>query len=205
MNEGNQNKIIPKIIEHKPKSEKFVSWQESLELSKKLWEKYKEEIFANYEKDVDNLGEMWIPQYQKSTDIFLDKIPEEIQEHYWGHGVTRGDDFEVVASVLNIMANKFMKGDSAPLAGVGAYGPWTSADFFVISKADKPLYLEGSENDIRGEDGRTKATKVDIGAIVVDVKYYPMVEELRQMYPDVNIIKANQIPEYFGVQMDKEE
>lgn len=173
--------------------EKFVSWEESLHLAKELWAKYKDQIYANYEKDVDNLDDPLIPDYQKSTLLHLEKIPEEVQKHYWGHGVTRGDDFEIVASALNIMANKSIKGDTAPLVNKGWHDAWMNADFSVISKKDKELLIDGSE------DFKHKTTKADIGAIIVDVKYYPMVEELKKLFPDVNIIKANQIPEYFGI------
>ena len=39
--------------------------------------------------------------------------------------------------------------------------------------------------------------EADIGAIVVNTKYYPLVEEFKEMFPDVNIIKANELSEYF--------
>ena len=41
-----------------------------------------------------------------------------------------------------------------------------------------------------------RSWKANIGAIVVDVHYYPLVGEIQKMFPNVNIIKANQLEDY---------
>jgi hypothetical protein len=73
------------------------------------------------------------------------------------------------------------------------------ADFLIISSFDKPLH---KESDLMEADKKeTKYSKTDlweaqIGAVVVNTHFYPMVEEFKKMFPDLNIIKANELAEY---------
>ena len=174
-------------------TKKMVSIEQSERLAKQLLSHYESEIEANLHKDVDGWGEPYT-DYQDSTRHFLEMISEVIRERYQGHGITRKDEVDKLTAVLNIMANQTIKGECGPLSGIGgtivnAYQHGTG--FLVISKID---HLLPSKPPIFNELGQWKA---DIGAIVVNVKYYPLANELRELFPDVNIIKANELQEYF--------
>lgn len=179
-------------------TEAFIYLEESKQLAKKLYDNYKEKIYANYEKDIDNFGDIRIPWYQQSTSSYLDKVPDEIKKHYQGHWIRPQrnaiDDEDVIelSVVLNIMANKCIKGSSASFSSDKTpITPWIMP-FLIVSKKDKELLFDDRDFELQHH-----AMKADIGAIIVDVKYYPLVDELKKMFPDINIIKANQLQNYF--------
>lgn len=178
----------------------FLSHEKSLEIVDYLFNKYKDEMRKNLNKDVDGWGNGG--SYQRSNQYYFRRIPEKILEHYWGHGITRGDERDRLASLLCISANKSIRGTIAGFSS--QMSPYTNAEFIVISQKDK-------EMDIReikpGTDYTVPVLDIDgsmkiknLGAISIDVKYYPMYEELKKMFPDVNIIKANELNKYFGVE-----
>ncbi len=176
------------------REQKLVYYKESLGFAEKLLERYGEKIKENLSKDVDGWDETYT-DYQRSIDHFLEQIPDDILNRYQAHGITRKDEIDRLAAVLNILANSSIKGWSGRLGGeTGGYGAYKNADYLVISKLDKPL-------SIKNEKGETRFNEIgweaDIGAFVVDTKYYPLVEELKAMFPTTNIIKANELPKYF--------
>lgn len=42
--------------------------------------------------------------------------------------------------------------------------------------------------------------KVSIGVVVINGGYYPLAEDLKNMFPQRKIIKASELPEYFAEQ-----
>jgi hypothetical protein len=190
-----ENKINEELVpESNPEVEKNITSIESSEkLAKELLSRHESEIRDNLQKDVDGWGNPYT-DYQDSTRHFLEMIPEVIRQRYYGHGITRKGEADRLAAVLNIMANKSIKGECGPLSGanspmIDAYQRRT--EFLVISKIDNQLPLKPSTFNKLGQ------WKADIGAVIVNVKYYPLVNELRELYPEVNIIKANELQEYF--------
>ncbi|MFH1428048.1 MAG: hypothetical protein ABIG60_06035, partial [Patescibacteria group bacterium] len=168
----------------------------SLELAEKLFAKYESRIRDNMGKDIDGWGEPYT-EYQKSIYHFLEKIPNDILERFQGHGIIRKSTFDQLAGALNILANKSIKGECGRLGGeIYGYGAYKGGDFLVISKIDKGLPIteerDGRQQSVFNEIGWI----ADIGAFVIDTEYYPMVEELKRIFPDVNIIKANELTEY---------
>ncbi|MFA6274349.1 MAG: hypothetical protein WC662_04265 [Candidatus Paceibacterota bacterium] len=188
---------------------KFIPFEENLKIAEQLLEKYKKEIKNNLQRDVDGWyggEENTRGGYQESIKHYMEETPNEILEHYTGHGVTKGHQEERVASLLSIASNKSIKGS---FGGFGKkmvmWTPYTDAEIFVLSPKDQNMQIRtkktesGLSEPIFNED---RSWKANIGAIVIDVKYYPLFEELKTMFPDVNIIKANQLPEYFGIKKE---
>ena len=181
-------------------TEKLVSIEESKGLAKQLLTLYESQIRNYLQKDVDGLGKLYT-DYQDSTSHFLKMISEDIREHYQGHGITRGSELDRLTALLNIMANQAIKGEHGPLVGgdsavIRAFQK--EIEFLVISKKDKPLHKE------QGKNGRMQPIfnemnqwQADIGTIIVNTKYYPLVSEFRKMFPNVSIIKASELTEYF--------
>lgn len=222
--EFNSNENIPK----EPSPEDFVSYEESQKLAKELIHKHKTELeqysdTGHYFRKNDIAGEE--PGiYQLGFDgnlfpYYLKMIPAEIQEHYYGHGVSRGGGLNLkkeedldLSAVLNISANKIIKGDVALLhgnnmdinRGTGTYqNAYKEAHFLVLSKKDESFNIPDLDNPkyfksklIDGEHHYLS----NIGAIVVNYQYYPLVQDIQKIFPDMKIIKANQIPEYFGIE-----
>ena len=203
------DKTLKNIIDQRKTSEgKVVSYKESLELAKSLLEKYKNEILQNRDKDVDGFdnGELYT-DFQKSIKHFMIEIPEDIKKHYSGHGITRNSGLDQLAGFLNIAANKAIKGYCGLIVGSDGYNAYTHGDFIILSKKDINLPVKEFSSKSREEesvfieiDNGNLAWKANIGAMVVDVKYYPLVEELKKMFPEINIIKANELPKYFGIE-----
>jgi hypothetical protein len=193
------NDVIENISQQRGEShkqEKLVTYTESLQLAKELSSQYETTIKSNMYKDVDGWGEPYT-DYQKSIGYYLKQIPDDIQERFQGHGITRNDEIDQLAGALNILANKSIKGYCGRLGGeTTGYEARTNGNFLVVSRIDKGLPItkeqDGRQQSISDEIG----WKADIGAFVVDTKYYPMIDELKIMFPDVNIIKANELPSY---------
>lgn len=179
------------------REKRLVPYEESLKQAKQLWDRYQDEFRKNINKDVDGWGEPYT-DYQKSIKHFLDQVPDEIRERYSAHGITRDSSLEQLASALNILANKSIEGSAGPLGGGAMFRAWTSGDFLVVSKEGQPLSkwkeMDGEQQKVFNKIG----WEANIGSMIVDTRYYPIVDELKEMYPDVNIIKANEIPVYFA-------
>lgn len=190
---------LPDEILSKPKEKELVPYEKSLELAKKLFEKYESQIRDNMYEDIDGWGNVYT-ENQRSIRHFLEKIPDDVLKHYQGHGITRNSKVEQLAGALSVMANKSIKGWYGPLGGeTGGYGAYKTAELLAISKFDKGLPVTQEVNSRQEQVFNEIGWKADIGAFVVDTRYYPMIEELKAMFPDVNIIKANELTEYFKV------
>ncbi len=181
------------------KEKRLITYEESLELAKDLLNRHKNEILGQKDKDVDGWGTPYT-DHQKSIRHFIDKTPQDILERFVGHGITKKGEIDRLAAALNILANKSIQGSCGQLAGnIGGYNAYKDGDFIVISKLDTNFRI------MQELDGRLQpelneiGLLVNIGAFVVDTKYYSMVEELKTMFPDVNMIKANELPEYLKV------
>ncbi len=161
----------------------LVPYEQSLALATELYKKYHDELM---EASFENFG-------NSNIDKFLDLIPKEIQKEFIGHGITRGAGLGNLASFINILDNSTIKGSSAPLAG--GYGSYTQGRIFILSHFKKPLFLRKLETEreyIMNEIGLVS----DIGAYVISCAYYPILDELKKLYPDKNIIRADEIPKY---------
>ncbi len=182
----------------------LVSYEKSKKIAEDLLVRFKNEILANMQKDIDGWGPAYA-DFQNSIQHFLKKVPENILGHYGAHGVTKGDELDNLAGALNILANHSMKGWYGPLGrGEGGYNAYRTGDFLVVSKFDKSLGVKEERSGEKKAVLNAIGLKVDIGVLVVNVHFYPLIEELKKMFPDVKIIKANEIPGYFETDSKQE-
>lgn len=188
MKEFNENNLNPE--------RKIVSFEQSLELATKLYAEFEPAIRANLQKEMDGVKEY--ADYPNLIRYFLKKVPDEVAEQFVGHGITKTSGvidkptLGQLAAVLNIMANQVVKGDWGAVRNSGYINAYDSGPFLILSKKGKNLGLKR----ISDSDGRYIGPNVDIGAVAVNAKFYPMVEKLRELFPDMNIIKASELPDY---------
>ncbi|HNY04743.1 MAG TPA: hypothetical protein PKI92_03235 [Candidatus Woesebacteria bacterium] len=140
--------------------------------------------------------------YNEAIDRFLEEVPDEIKTRFWAHGVTRGDGIGNLATVMNIIETGQIAGYSG-IIGNGGFGAWTGGDALIVSKIDQSLFKEDSEgeyirHEIIGNHGQiTVMCEADIGAVILNNRLYPLVDELKTMYPDVKIISADEMKSFF--------
>ncbi|MEK7208099.1 MAG: hypothetical protein AAB699_00950 [Patescibacteria group bacterium] len=166
-----------------------VPFEQSLELARRLYAEFEPAIRANLYKEVDGVREY--SAYPNLLRHFLRRIPDEELERYAGHGVTKtsGDvKFGQLAAVLNILATGKIKGDWAPLKNSGYIDAYISGPFLILSHRD--------ENLVSGK-------KESIGAVVVNAEFYPLVEKLKELFPDTHIIRASELPDYMELENEK--
>ena len=188
-----------------PIIEKIVNHEDCRKEAEELYNKFKEQIELQINQPIDDIYQMGEP-YPKLIEHYLESVPKEIQSHYWAHGITKGRSLDQLASAISVLRNKAIVGDTARLRGSGFQDAWTHGNFVVISKKDMGLILgetpeerkkqiinlgkkRYSENDIT-------AIRVDVGAIVVNAEFYPLVEELRKRFPEVKILYARELSDY---------
>ncbi len=171
-----------------------VSFEQSLELARQLYAEFEPAIIANLDREMDGVKEY--RDYPNLIKHFLKQVPEEEQERYAGHGITKtsgvieNPTLGQLAAFLNILATGEIKGSWAPLKNSGYIDAYKSGPFLILSYKD--------ENFVRGQ-------RQSIGAAVINAEFYPMVEKLRELFPDMNIIKANELPNYMGKKNEKTE
>ncbi len=178
------------------KSEKsFVPYEQSLEVAKQLLEEYKDEL-AKAGGSPKTFDEGVSPYTHDATSHFLKDVPPEIQEEFWGHGISKKSEVDILAALINILENHSIRGDTGRLidAGTGkTYIPaYKKSPFLIVSHFKRPLVVTKDNRAVFNEIG----AEVDAGAIIVNNDYYPLVEKLKALYPGANIIKANELPEY---------
>ena len=195
-------------LENKKISEKeFLSYKKALEIADELLEKHKSQMKDNLQKDIDGWyggDQNALGGWQKSLDHYIQKTPKEILSHYQGHGVTKGGYRDRVAALLSVAQNKSIKGDAALLVGgPGVYIPaYTDTEILVLSTKDSNMQIRkqkenGMSEPVFNSDRSWKAE--NIGAIVIDVHYYPLFEEFKKMFPTMNFIKASELSKYFEI------
>ncbi len=169
------------------KEAKVVSYEESLALAEQLDEQYKTLLI---QAGMENFGHSNIPDY-------LRQIPDEEKNRFSAHGITRGNRVTNLAALLNILSNNAIKGMYGKLAG-GHGGGWTNCDLLLISHYDRELGVLKTDQT-RGGDRLEKdeiGFIADVGAFVISNKYYPVIDDLKKIYPDKNIIRAEDIPQF---------
>lgn len=183
--------------------------QECRRITEDLYARYQKELLENHNKPVDG-NKWWYATGKGVIEDHLRQFTPEVLNHYWGHGVTKGNEIDHLAAAISILANSAIRGSTAPLYNSGYVDAYTDGSFLVIShKGDhlierdenkKPSFVSLGENKSTGEEIR--AIKINPGAFVVNAAFYPLVEELKRMFPDAHILYANQLPEYIKTEED---
>jgi hypothetical protein len=173
--------------------EGVVSFEDSCTQAKRLIEKYHNQI-----AEADNFPfDKGVSEFQpdRAIDFFLKQFPDEVLRDFLGHGVSKMDEVSIVGAFLNVISNKTLKGDYGPLvSGPGTYIPaYRRSPFLILSHYRQDLASRESNDLVRRNN---LGLVIEPGAFVVNNKYYPLVNELREMFPGENIIKANELPIY---------
>jgi len=164
---------------------KVVPFEQSLKLATKLYAEFEPAIRANLQKEMDGVKEF--SDYPNLIRHFLRQVPDGEQERYAGHGITKtsgvidNPTLGQLAAFLNILATGEIKGSRALLKNSGYIDALTGGPFIILSHRDKD-FIEGQRQSI--------------GAAVVNAEFYPLVEKLKELFPDINIIRANEMPDY---------
>lgn len=180
---------------------KVVPFEQSLNLATELYAQYEPAIRANLQKEVGGIKDRY-RDYPNLIRHFLKKVPDEVAEQFMGHGITKASgDIKLgqLAAVLNIMANRAIKGDWGKVRKSEYIDAYDSGPFLILSKKGKNLGLRRVMDDDgynHGWERNEIGSLVDIGAVVVNAKFYPMIEKLKELFPDMNIIKASELPDY---------
>lgn len=149
-----------------------------------LLEAHKSELYASHDEDLMD---------------YIAEIPDEVRKKYWGHGITRGNTEDRLISLICALETESVAGYEGNL-GAGSYSAWVGGPAMIISKPDKELMIKKDnkliEREIKINDGNIiKASKVDIGLVVLNDQFYSLWDDLKKMYPHIKIIKANQLPD----------
>ena len=180
--------------------EKFITLEESLQIASDLIERHSQELQdmnlppSLIKNDLLTEDDKKGMAFGKSAiRHFIQKVPRESAKRFSGHGIFRNGEPKDLSIFINILQNKTMKGESAPLVESGYYDADASGDFLIISHIDKPLVdLDDDGNQKDSEMGWA----INAGAYVVNAKLYPIINDLKEMFPDANIIKANELLDY---------
>ncbi|MBU6390464.1 hypothetical protein KGQ31_02860 [Patescibacteria group bacterium] len=185
--------------QHATKLEKkIVLPEETAKTARTLLEKYAEDIRLAEAEPQDPEARFGS---ENAIRNYLRKVPTEILSKYSVHGITKGDTLDQLNALLNVCENSVISGDTGKLTGA-AYGAYTHGSALVCSEPDKELFLPrdaerktGTFRNLRGAE--KEYSEVKIGLIILGVKWYPIHKELKKLFPEINFIQANQIPEYF--------
>ena len=173
-------------------AEKIVPFEQSLQLARKLYAEFEPAIRKNLYTEMEGVKE--VRDYPNLIKHFLQTIPDSEQERYAGHGITKtsgvieAPEIGQLAAFLNILSSGKIRGSWAPLARSGYVDAYKTGPFLILSHIDQNL--------VQGQ-------LQSIGAAVVNAEFYPMVEKLRELFPDINIIRAGELPDYFKKEREK--
>jgi hypothetical protein len=180
-----------------PVEEILVDREEFLRKAEELFESNREAILTS--PDVAN--------GRYSIEDAVQKLPSEVLNKYWGHGVARGPVEHQIAAVLNILQNNAFVGSTARLAGSGYVDAYTHGGFLAISHKDQ--YLAPCDTPDKPQRVKFKylnseeekwGLRMKLGALVVADRLAVLIKPLRQLYPDANIISTTELPEYIRSQ-----
>ncbi|MCC6639455.1 hypothetical protein IT409_02770 [Candidatus Falkowbacteria bacterium] len=170
-----------------------------------ILELLKDRILAMKNYKVHNLEGGMEGPWQNGMMHFMSQIRPEVLERFFGHGITRGNEVARIAALMAILNDHVIKGDSGRLMNSGHVDAFV-APIMILSKVDRPLmdkeYYKKHQSELAYV--QVNGWKPDIGAIVLDVKYYPLAEELKKRKPEFNIIKSEELPAYFQSQLPNE-
>jgi len=105
------------------------------------------------------------------------------------HGITRGEERVQLQSLLTILKGGELKGSWAPLRGSGYVDAYTTGGFTLVSPMDEGLVLDNGE--------------LNVGVVVVNPYFIPLMSTLKEMYPQHTFIKAENFPAWVDNQKKK--
>ena len=171
----------------------LISYDQSFALATRLFKEYHDKLTL---ADLENFG-------HANTGDFINKIPTDLREKFIGHGITRGGKYhteaDLLAAFINILDNSTIKGDCGSLIS-GQLGAFARADLLILSHYNTHLISKNSLDNTESQGKYMVHNEIgwiaNIGAYVVSNKYYPILDELKKLYPDKNIIRTDEIVKY---------
>lgn len=182
-----------------PKYEQvFVDNEKYRKLAHELYQAHLQEII-----EVENQNDPMHPA--PTIQDGLKKINPEILSGYMGHGITRGNDENQIASIINILENSAVTGDIGTLAKSGYIDAYSHGGFLVIfSKSDTQAYLKKTSEErkysrleVVSKDNDTRyALKFVPLAVVCSDRLSPLAEPLQNMFPAAKILQSTELPAF---------
>ena len=136
----------------------------------------------------------------------IKRVPLEILESTYGHGVLRGTSEQRLAALFGILETGAITGDYAALAGSGHIDAYShGVDYLIIldkNEVESHRNLNSQErkksrvvlNDGAGQE--KYALSLEVCAVVCNSHVNCLVEDLRVMYPDMTILRSNEVASY---------
>jgi len=176
---------------------------ESIEIDEGKYQKIAEDLFEQNKDAIlthpDNTG-------SSEIDDVLRTLPNETLQHYWGHGVTRGDIVAQIAAAVSMLENNIFFGSTAPLRGSGYADAYTQGSFFAISHKDENLVLGARDRKpqrVQVSSSRKVGFRMTAGAFICNGILESLVEPLRNLYPSARILYARELKDYIEEQKQK--
>ena len=180
----------------------LVPFKKSREDAERLFIKYHDQIAEASTKPFDEGVSPFKPN--EAIEFFLEKFPDEVLNEFVGHGMSKRGSTDILGAFLNALANHTIRGDTGRLkhgAKPTYLLAYTHSPFLILSRYRKDL----ASLDQNGKARRNAiGLVIEPGAFVVNNEFYPIVDEIRAMYPDAPILKANEIPAYIKSQLANE-
>ncbi|MBP7842786.1 hypothetical protein KA017_02160 [Candidatus Woesebacteria bacterium] len=105
------------------------------------------------------------------------------------HGITKGKEEIQLQALLAILTTQEIKGDWAPMSGSGYANAYTHGSFILIAPIDESLKI----------DEKT----LNIGVVVVNPYFVPLIPTLKKNFPNFSFIKAEEFPKWVEDQKKK--
>ena len=174
----------------------ILSFDDSLGKAKELYKKHSEEIRMAEARPEDKEAMFGT---HKAIPSFLEKIPKDVLSQYYFHGISRGEDLNQLAALIDVCGNHFLVGNFGKIGAGHLFEPILSGSAVIFSRPDEDFCV----SDEKGETIKIGVNdkmyhKINIGGIILSPKWYSLQEELSQLFPNVTFIRANQIPDYFS-------
>lgn len=185
---------------------------EQITIDHEKFRKIAERLFNEHEHEIRSVGPSYGMNIQTKIEEVLRQFSSDVLQKYWGHGVTKGNLKEQLAAALSIIENHVMQGTAAPIKQSGYADAYTNGSFFVISRKGGDSLIKGMEQnipervkyrDVHGND--VMSLRIDPGAFAFNNIFDSLVEQVREMYPDVKILHAEELGDYIREQEAKQE
>jgi len=163
-------------------------------------------LLAKYAKEIEHAkrfpSDEGVLDHEDGIEFFLKKFPNAQLQEFRGHGVSKGSEMEILGGFINILANQTIKGDIGRLqqGDRSTFIPaYTRSPFLVVSHYGRELVDLHQNNHPKFN---AVGLKVDVGAHVINCGYYPLLDELRSMFPERTIMRANELPAYISSEIE---
>lgn len=159
------------------------TWEEATSIvAHKLMKTFRQEMgaeanrfFSGTVKDVYNPNN-WF------SFVLSEKCNYDDLKRFSAHGITKGNEESQLQALLAILTTKEIRGDWATISGSGYVDAYRHGGFTLIAPIDEALMI----------DGKT----LNIGVIVVNPYFVPLITTLKKNFPNYSFLKAEEFPKW---------